>query len=305
MPPATSNAARHAPLAASAAAAAAAAAILIAGLTVSAAGQTAPPNAAPPATATADATAEPPAAAAAPRRPLGPAPVPPAAAAGRRPLDPRDPRRVIQGAEDVGPLSTAQWVDLRRDVDGAFNFGTVYREGDLFMRSLGALRAVFPRSEYMSPRLGSSMARIPAGTRFMIGAGVQTPEWSPRSGMLQMRSDVGVTVDGRVNSGLASGLGPAAGPGAIPVDGRSEGRVLGTGLANDPVVMRHRLESRSPQIAGGQPRAAAEDRVTSGDRVLLPPEPLPPIVEDPAYRRDRLRAILLRAVSASRPASPD
>ncbi|MHC4810414.1 MAG: hypothetical protein ACYTEV_08615 [Planctomycetota bacterium] len=299
MPPATNNASRHAPIAA---AAVLVAATLAAGIAAPAAGQTGPSHAGPPAAA--DTTTPPPDASAIPRRPAGPAPVPAAAAPGRRPLDPRDPRRVIQGAEDVGPLSTAQWVDLRRDVDGAFNFGTVYREGDLFMRSLGALRAVFPRSEYMSPRLGSSMARIPAGTRFMIGDGVQTPEWTARSGMLQMRSDDGGTVDGRVSSGLAAGLGPSAGPGAVPVDGRSAGRVLGTGLANDPVVMRHRLESRTPHLAGPDPRAATAD-VAAGDRTLLPPEPLPPIVEDPAYRRDRLRAILLRAVAASRSSSPD
>ncbi len=256
--------------------------------------------------------------------PTGPA-VPPPPVVGPRtpgsPGDPLAPRRIIQGREDVGPLSTAQQIDLRRDVDGGFSFGSVYRQGDLLMRTLGALRAVFPRSEYMSPRAGVTVAGIPAGTRFQIGAPLETPVWQHRAGMIDPSLAAGLITDGRSSSLAVS---PEAG--AVPVDPRTGGRVIGTGLAGDPVVQRARLGLTGPANdrvddaarAAGDPRTARSARTairpSDGSRserpragAASPPRrmSMPAIVDDPSYRRERLRAILGRAVAeaAARPAN--
>jgi hypothetical protein len=270
-------------------------------------------------------------AAAATRTPPPPPPVVPMRSRGGTP---GERERVIQGADDVGPLSTAQWVDLRQDVDGGFGFGSVYRDGDLFMRSLGALQAIFPRSEYMSPRVGLSSARVPAGTRFQIGEPVRNPEWQPRPDM---------------RNGRISGPMVPAGPLAIAAVGQSDGavrvdpfapaRVVGTGLVNDPVVVRQRMgiESAGPlgairvdehgrplAEAGAGPGADAGTGTADPDAdprtanrpsdaslperrrtgAASPPRlsstPMPAIVGDREYRRSRLRAILDRALAGAR-----
>jgi len=232
------------------------------------------------------------------------------------PPAPRDvttpPRRVIQGAEDVGPLSTAQWIDLRQDVDGSFGFGSVYEapEGDLYMRSLGALRAVFPRSEYMSPRLGLSAARIPAGTVFIVGDPVVVPQWALRPGMIDARA--GETRLGAGPMAIAPRpLGPdEADPGATPVDAFGGGRVRGTGLIDDPVMIRARLGLEDPRDEAARAATRPSDaplpaRPRTGAASPPRPAPMPAIVDDPDYRRERLREILMRAVERTRAARVD
>lgn len=227
--------------------------------------------------------------------------------------------RVIQGAEDVGPLSTAQWIDLRQDVDGGFGFGSVYRDGDLFMRSLGALRAVFPRSEYMSPRVGLSSASVPAGTQFQIGEPLRSPEWQARPDMRNGRAPSLLVPGGPLAIAPAN---PEAG--AVRVDPFSRGRVIGTGLANDPVILRQLfgrdtpVPSRSVEVdENGRPLAEADRVERTANRPSddslpgrpqagaaspprLTPMPMPAIVDDREYRRSRLRAILDRALAGAR-----
>lgn len=256
--------------------------------------------------------------------PAVPPAIPPAVPPNRDrragPPGPRDPavppRRVIQGAEDVGPLSTAQWIDLRRDVDGGFGFGSVYEaggdgEGDLYMRSLGALRARFPRSEYMSPRVGLSSAPIPAGTRFSIGEPLVAPSWSARPGMIDARAGDRRMIEGPMAIAPRP-LGPdeAAIAGAMRIDGLGGGRVRGTGLLDDPVVMRDRLGLDDPRTGAARAGTRTSDtslpeRPRTGAASPPRPTPMPAIVDDPDYRRERLREILMRAVARTRAAGED
>jgi hypothetical protein len=81
-------------------------------------------------------------------------------------------QRIEQNVADVGPLSdTLRKMDFQIDLHSPTGFSNVYRvpgRPDLFMRSSGAVHAVFPQSVYVETERGLTPA-VPAGTTFAIG----------------------------------------------------------------------------------------------------------------------------------------
>lgn len=215
-----------------------------------------------------------------------------------------EPERVVQGSEDVSPNARAQWVDLRVDVDGGQSFGAVYRVENGFMRSQGALRAIFPRSLPMSPRLDLSAAAIPAGTMWQIGEPWVMPAWQARPGMVD---------------GLRAANGAGATPGTVRVRGAvpaaSTLAIPGALVAApQPATMNGPGDAAAPERGRTSPSARAatppRDASLPERRVMGAASPprsatLPAIVSDETYRRERLRAILSRALSGpSLPSTP-
>ncbi len=97
---------------------------------------------------------------------------------------PAQPVRVDQGVGDISPLNTSL-LQVPADLRADNNFQGVYqapgRPGE-FMRTAGAINAVFPRSDYIATG-GGLMPIVPASTVFYIGQPLpQTPSHSEPAG---------------------------------------------------------------------------------------------------------------------------
>lgn len=137
---------------------------------------------------------------------------------------------VDQGFEDRGPLSTSlREIPAELRVGGG-GFGRVYRLPGLdgqYVRSSGALRAVFPRSLYVSTRQGVIMP-VPAGTVYVIG--------DPRGTEVQRRARAfhARQLDDTGDPGPALPIGPVSGPVSAPVSGPVGATLSGTVSAVEP-----------------------------------------------------------------------
>ncbi|MFK7961538.1 MAG: hypothetical protein AB8G96_13545 [Phycisphaerales bacterium] len=234
---------------------------------------------------------------------------------------PTEPVRVSPGDGDLGPTSEVQWVDQRVNSIGSNDFSSLYRVEDGFMRSLGALRAVFPRSIYVSPGGGPSVPIIPYDTIFMIGdpdGGAITPI-VPRPGMIANRR---ISGDPRaasrpVGPGAAT-ADPLLDPGRSLIAADDRQRPSEAALANarrvrelaaagtiaGPDLQGFRDAWNAEAEAAAAPNARAETVLPRPERPTRPAIEMPAIVSDPAYRSARLASILRRALADVDAAAP-
>ena len=124
-------------------------------------------------------------------------------------------RLVEQGIEDVEPAAVSlrvPWVDLREPL----GFDEVWQglwsdpflgEREVFMRSSGAITAVFPRSSYVQTEEGT-LVEIPAGTIFYLGrppAGLErAPERESPPGRIDLRRNTALTAAPSAQDAAAS-----------------------------------------------------------------------------------------------------
>jgi hypothetical protein len=178
-----------------------------------------------------------------------------------------------QGLADVGPLGSSLR-DLPADATSApVGFQRVYRDPsdpERLMRGNGALRAIFPFSQYRQTRRGQ-VVLLPSATTFRIGDRIDlTPpkRWDPFADSARER------VDARVST--------------TPIDGRSTER-------GDIVLGRIDGREASGGEAGSVPGRAIAAR--SADFSVREPVrgatlAMPPIVADLEYRRAFLDSIV-------------
>ena len=133
-------------------------------------------------------------------------------------------RRLIeQGIEDVEPAAVSlrvPWVDLREPLgfdevwQGLWS-GPFLGEREVFMRSSGAITAVFPRSSYVQTEAGT-LVDIPAGTIFYLGQPTtdleRAPERESPPGRIDLRRDTALNAAASPQDPAASRRNDAAAP---------------------------------------------------------------------------------------------
>jgi hypothetical protein len=199
------------------------------------------------------------------------------------PVDPgvgdRDPLSLSFRTIDVGLHQPMNFEQVFR-ITGPL--GTLGADEEYFARISGGMYAVFPRSVYAPTRQGE-VALIPAGTVFYIG-----PPGDPLAPA----------------GALAAGWQPALGREARPQLEQQTGRLdlrLETRLPGEERIVDVPLDL-VPASDVVEPRALPQPAITS-DADLAPVHAVPlnapgTIIGDEAYRRDRLHALMQRALAA-------
>jgi hypothetical protein len=213
----------------------------------------------------------------------------------------RDLDRVQQGVGDIGPAGTrlAQPPPLLRvptDFSGVYRIpstsGSKYAGWYARVGGMGGLVAVFPRSVYERMADGTTVARLPPGTRFLVGGiprelGINEARVTSE---LMVSNRVDQRVDARLDappmgSTPASAKSPSGGP-ERPIDGRLTGN---QSAGPQPASAQAPSGQAAPQakpVAGQQPQQADVSFQVLTQR----------LTSDEAYRRLRLGALAAAAL---------
>jgi hypothetical protein len=187
---------------------------------------------------------------------------------------PIPPRPVDPAVGDVNPLS-ASLRDMRVDLRQPTGFENVYRvpgRPDMFMRSSGALNAVFPQSAY-AQTAGGPLPIIPAGTVFYIGEPPQAKAAAPSAEKEQLP------------------------PGAVSNRVRTL-RENFVGAINDPYINHHVSGDPAPQR---QPQAPDDGLPRHTQRIVpdMSKAMGSTIANDEGYRVRRIGDLLAQAARAA------
>ena len=236
----------------------------------------------------------------------------------------RDLTRVQQGVGDVAPGSVSlasppAYMRVPVDFSGVYRIpessGSKYAGWYARIGGMGGLVAVFPRSVYEKLPDGSTVARLPPGTQFLIGgipreAGIDAASVTSE---LMVTTRVDNRLDGRSPDarGPQGSGGPNGGPIGGPISRPIDGRIKPDGTPKNPPsgapdAAPNRASTSTPSgVLGGTPASSAQPATRGRDTSERQPArqdgPKPAAVSfkvltdrlmtDEAYRRARVGAL--------------